>query len=275
MIGRLSILLGVVVGYIAALIQGQIDFTPVNEAAWFGLPHFQGPQVDWSVLGLFLPVVLVLVAENVGHVKSVALMTQTDMNPLMGRALLADGVATALAGMGGGSGTTTYAENIGVMAATKIYSTAVYWVAAASALMLSLIPKFGAVINTVPAGVLGGAGTVLYGMIGLLGARIWVENKVNFSSPVNLFTAAVALIAGIANFSFSVGGASFEGIAIGTLGAIGIYHMMKVIAKWRGTDFNEPVTPRQSAKSSPKTTPPSSKGKKPRPNPPKSTKRRP
>jgi len=243
MIGRLSILIGVVIGYIAAVFQGQVDFKPVSDAAWIGLPTFQTPQVDWTVLGLFLPVVLVLVAENVGHVKSVALMTKMDLNPKIGRALLADGVATTLAGLGGGSGTTTYAENIGVMAATKIYSTAVYWVAAFVALLLSLIPKFGAVINTIPAGVLGGAGTVLYGMIGLLGARIWVENKVNFSSPVNLLTAAVALIAGIANYSFSVGAASFGGIAIGAIGCIVIYHVMRVIAKARGTDHDEPASP--------------------------------
>ncbi|MDR0283724.1 MAG: NCS2 family nucleobase:cation symporter [Propionibacteriaceae bacterium] len=243
LIGRLSILIGVIIGYIAALIQGQIDFGPVQAAGWIGFPHFQTPQADWSVLGLFLPVVLVLVAENVGHVKSVALMTNTDMNPVMGRALLADGVATMFAGLGGGSGTTTYAENIGVMAATKIYSTAVYWVAAGFALLLSIIPKFGALINTIPVGVLGGAGTVLYGMIGLLGARIWVENKVNFSSPVNLLTAAVALIAAIADFSFSIGAASFGGIAIGSIGAIVIYHVMRVIAKWRGTDYDEPASP--------------------------------
>ena len=243
LIGRLSILLGVIVGYIAALFQGEVDFTAVNEAAWIGLPHFQTPVVDWSILGLFLPVVLVLVAENVGHVKSVALMTDTNMDPLMGRALLADGVATMLAGFGGGSGTTTYAENIGVMAATKIYSTAVYWVAAGFALALSLIPKFGALINTIPIGVLGGAGTVLYGMIGLLGARIWVENKVNLASPVNLLTAAVALIAGIADFTFSIGEASFGGIAIGTVGAICIYHLMRLVANWRGTNLDEPASP--------------------------------
>ena len=246
-VGRLSILLGVIVGYIAALIQGEVDFAPVSQAAWIGLPTFQAPEIDWSILGLFLPVVLVLVAENVGHVKSVALMTDTNMDPVMGRALFADGVATIFAGLGGGSGTTTYAENIGVMAATKIYSTAVYWVAAGFALALSLIPKFGALINTIPMGVLGGAGTVLYGMIGLLGARIWVENRVNLASPVNLLTAAVALIAGIADFSFSIGEASFGGIAIGTVGAIVIYHLMRVIANWRGTNLDEPASPTSSS----------------------------
>jgi xanthine/uracil permease len=184
---------------------------------------------------MFLPVVLVLVAENVGHVKSVALMTGRNYDKSMGRALLADGVATTLAAIGGGSGTTTYAENIGVMAATKIYSTAVYWVAAATALVLSLFPKFGAAIATVPPGVIGGAGTVLYGMIGLLGARIWIENKVDFSSPVNLMPAAVALIAGIADFTFTIGSMTFTGIATGTIAAFALYHGMRWLGRVRGS----------------------------------------
>ena len=126
LLGRLSILLGVLVGYVAALLQGQVTFDAVGEAAWLGLPTFTLPTVDFSVAALFLPVVLVLIAENVGHVKSVALMTNRNLDKSMGRALLADGVATTIAGLGGGSGTTTYAENIGVMAATKVYSTALY-----------------------------------------------------------------------------------------------------------------------------------------------------
>ncbi|MCL2787062.1 MAG: nitrate reductase, partial [Micrococcales bacterium] len=153
----------------------------------------------------------------------------------IGRALLADGVATAFAGLGGGSGTTTYAENIGVMAATKVYSTAVYWIAAGTALLLSLCPKFGAAVNTVPPGVIGGAGVVLYGMIGLLGARIWVENKVDFSSPVNLFPAAIALILGIADATFEIGSMKLTGIAVGTIAAFVFFHGMRGIAKLRGT----------------------------------------
>jgi len=143
------------------------------------------------------------------------------------------------AGAGGGSGTTTYAENIGVMAATRIYSTAVYWVAAATALLLSLCPKFGELIATIPAGVLGGAGTVLYGMIGLLGARIWIENRVDFGNSVNLLTAAVALIAGIANFTFANG--NIGGITVGAFAAIIIYHIMRWIAKRCGT-FGDDLT---------------------------------
>ena len=241
-LGRLSILVGVLVGYAVAAIRGEVTFDALGEAGWIGLPDFTTPTFSVSVLGLFIPVVLVLIAENIGHVKSVAAMTGENLDPVTGRALFADGLATTLAGFGGGSGTTTYAENIGVMAATRVYSTAAYYVAAATALLLSLSPKFGALIATIPSGVIGGAGTVLYGMIGVLGARIWIQNKVDFSDPVNLTTAAVALIAGIANFTWAVGSLTFEGIAIGTAAALGIYHLMRTVARWRGTTA-EPASP--------------------------------
>ncbi|WP_419705195.1 uracil-xanthine permease family protein [Promicromonospora sp. NFX87] len=235
LVGRLAILLGVVIGYAVATVRGEVDFSKVGDAAWVGLPHFVAPSFDPNVLGLFLPVVLVLIAENVGHVKSVAAMTGRNYDPLTGRALLADGVATTLAGLGGGSGTTTYAENIGVMAASRVYSTAAYWVAAFGALVLSLSPKFGALIASVPEGVLGGVTTMLYGMIGILGARIWVQAKVDFSDPVNLATAAVPLVIGIAGFTWTAGDLEFGAIALGTASALVIYHVMGVIGRWRGT----------------------------------------
>jgi uracil-xanthine permease len=235
LIGRLAILLGVVIGYAVAALRGEVDFSDVGKADWVGLPHFVAPSFDPGVLGLFLPVVLVLIAENVGHVKSVAAMTGRNYDPLTGRALLADGIATTLAGLGGGSGTTTYAENIGVMAASRVYSTAAYWVAAFGALLLSLSPKFGALVASVPDGVLGGVTTMLYGMIGILGARIWVQAKVDFSDPVNLTTAAVPLVIGIANFTWTAGDLQFGGIALGTAAALVIYHVMGAIGRWRGT----------------------------------------
>ncbi|WP_427016090.1 uracil-xanthine permease family protein [Pseudarthrobacter sp. P1] len=234
-LGRLAILVGVLAGYLVALLRGEVDFSSIDAAAWIGLPQFQTPTFHIAVVGLFVPVVLVLVAENIGHVKSVALMTGKNLDPYAGRALLSDGIATTLAGLGGGSGTTTYAENIGVMAATKVYSTAAYYVAATAALVLSFSPKFGAMIATVPVGVLGGAATLLYGMIGVLGVRIWVQNKVSFSNQVNLTTAAVALIIGIADYTWTIGQLQFAGIALGTAAALVIYHGMNALAKWRGT----------------------------------------
>lgn len=241
-LGRLSILLGVVTGYLVAVVRGEVDFAPVGEADLFGFPEFTTPVFEPQLLALFIPVVLVLIAENVGHVKTVAAMTGENLDASMGRALIADGVATTLAGAGGGSGTTTYAENIGVMAANRVYSTAAYVVAAAAALLLSLSPKVGAIIATIPGGVLGGAGTVLYGMIAVLGARIWLQNKVDFSDPVNLMTAGAALIVAAANYSFSWGDLLFEGIAIGTATALVGYHVMRGIQRWRGTGA-EPASP--------------------------------
>lgn len=240
LIGRLSIVLGVLVGYIAASLMGEVDFTTVKEAAWIGLPDFHAPANPfsdptlWGLLPAFLPVVLVLIAENVGHVKSVGLMIDRDLDPVAGRALLADGLSTILAGFGGGSGTTTYGENIGVMAATRVYSTAAYWVAGCFAVLLSFSPKIGALINSIPAGVLGGVTVALYGLIGLIGVKIWIDNKVDFSKPVNQFSAAVAMIIGIADFQLHIGDVVFNGIALGAISAIGIYHIMNWIATARG-----------------------------------------
>ncbi len=175
---------------------------------------------------------IVLIAENTGHIKAVATMTGQNLDRSLGRGYMGDGLATMLAGLGGGSGTTTYAENIGVMAATRVYSTAAYWVAGIVAILFGCSPKFGALIATVPVGVLGGAGTILYGMIVILGCRIWVENRVNFTNPVNLIPAAIGLILGAGNYtlSFDHGNIAFSGIATGAFGAIIVYQVMKFIA---------------------------------------------
>ena len=242
LLGRLAIFLSVAFGYVLALVldwidsdNDYIDTSGIADAAWVGLPDFQTPTFDLGVLPLFLPVVLVLVVENIGHVKSVAMMTGKDYDDTMGRALAADGLATMLAGSGGGSATTTYAENIGVMSATKVYSTAAYWVAGAAAILLGLSPKVGAVIAAIPPGVLGGVTTALYGLVGIIGVQIWVSNKVDFSKPINQFTAAIPLIIGIADYTWQVGDLVFAGISLGSIAALVIYHSMRVIGGWRGT----------------------------------------
>ncbi|NMW99042.1 nitrate reductase [Mobiluncus curtisii] len=238
-IGRLSILIGVLIGYATAVIRHEVNFEAISKADWVGFPSFHAPTFSPALLGLFLPVVLVLIAENVGHVKSVSAMTGQNLDDLTGRALIADGLSTMIAGSGGGSGTTTYAENIGVMAATRVYSTVAYIVAAIGALALSMLPKFGEIIATIPPGVLGGAATILYGMIGMLGVRIWVQNQVDFADPVNLNTAAVAMVMAIANYTLVVGDVKFEGIAMGSFGAIVMYHVMRAISNLRGTKLEQ------------------------------------
>ncbi|HWC23731.1 MAG TPA: solute carrier family 23 protein [Flexivirga sp.] len=241
-LGRLAILGGVAAGYVTACVRGEVDFDAVGKADWVGLPTFHSPHFDAGVIALFVPVVLVLVAENIGHVKSVAQMTARDLDGVQGRALFADGISTALAGVGGGSGTTTYAENIGVMAATKVYSTAAYWFAAFGALVLSFCPKFGEAIATIPVGVLGGAGVVLYGMIGLLGARIWIEARIDFSNAINLTPAAIGLIIGIADFTWTIGDVQLAGIALGTMAVLLAYHVMRAINRFSRV-LPDPTTP--------------------------------
>lgn len=230
---RISIFLGLVVGYLVALAMGDVKTEGITSAEWFALPTFTAPTFDMSIMILFLPVVLVLIAENVGHVKAVSAMTGKNLDDQMGNALMADGVATTLAGFGGGSGTTTYAENIGVMAATRVYSTAAYWIAGIGAVGLSLSPKFGAVLSATPAGALGGVSTALFGMIGILGARIWIDNKVDFANSTNLLIASSALIIGIADYSWTRGDYTFTGIVNATLVAVIGYRVLHSLAEAR------------------------------------------
>ena len=231
--GRISIFLGVLIGWVVAAMTGGIDpaaATALQNAAWFGLPPITTPEFTWAAALLMLPVVLVLIAENTGHIKAVAEMTGENLDKSLGRGYMGDGAATMLAGFFGGSGTTTYAENIGVMAATRVYSTAAYAVAGVGAILLGLCPKFGALILTMPLSVLGGVTTVLYGLIAVLGARIWVENRVNFHLNENLMPAAIALIVGAGNFTWMVNSdLKFEGIALGTVAVLASYHLMHAI----------------------------------------------
>lgn len=227
----------------------RINFSAVGAANWIGLPE-SITQPDGTVLSgahlptfsatfilLIIPGVIALVAENAGHVKAVEEMTKRNLNPYMGRAFMGDGAGTALAGLVGGSPTTTYAENIGVMAATRVYSTAAYYVAAVVAILFGFSPKFGAVVAAVPSGVLGGITVVLYGMIGLLGAKIWVDNKVSFGSPLNLVPLAAGLVIGIGDVALKFTDSfSITGIALGTIVTIVAYHAVKPFAPadWLG-----------------------------------------
>ncbi|WP_243229043.1 uracil-xanthine permease family protein [Microbacterium sp. CIAB417] len=247
-LGRISIFLGVIVGYIVAAATGQLKFEGIEDVAWIGLPDFHLAAITdpaaWALVPMFLPVVLVLIAENVGHVRGVATMTEDpSINRHTGRALVADGLATTIAGGFGGSGTTTYGENIGVMAATRVYSTAAYWVAGIVAILLAFSPKIGFVFNTIPQGVLGGVTTALYGLIGVIGIKIWVDNRVDFSRPVNQYTVAVSFVIAIAGFAMGWGNFQLGAIVLGTVAALLIYHLGNAIARWRktGADDGGPI----------------------------------
>ncbi len=230
---RLPILLGGVIGYVVylALANGlnlgpAIDFAKLGDAAWIGLPNFTAPTFSFNAVTLIAPIAIVLVAENLGHVKAVGAMTGRNLDPYLGRAFLGDGIATMVAGFGGGTGVTTYAENIGVMAVTKIYSTLIFVIAAFVAIALGFSPKFGALIGTIPWAVLGGLAIVLFGLIAATGARIWGENKVDFSESRNLITVAAALTMGAGNFTVKIGDFELGGIGTATLAAIVLYQVL-------------------------------------------------
>ena len=221
----------------------RVNLQGVSDAAWVGFPPhtsmvngqevagWHTPSFSVAAILLVLPAVIALIAENTGHVKAVAEMTGHDLDPVMGRAIIGDGFGTALASAVGGSPTTTYAENIGVMAATRVYSTAAYYVAALVAVIFGLSPKFGALVAATPGGVLGGITVVLYGMIGLLGAKIWKENGVDFGNPINLVPVAAGIVIGIGNVSLKLtDNFSVSGIALGTIVAIGAYHLARSLA---------------------------------------------
>ena len=267
-VGRIAIFVSLVVGYLLSwifdLVFGpitsfdagagkvtthlRVNWSGVAEAPWFGLPPvsdlstwklhaatnvvgFHAPTFNAAFILIALPVLIALIAENTGHVKAVAEMTGTNLDPEMGRAIAADGAASMLATAVGAGPTTTYAENIGVMAATRVYSTAAYVVAAVVAILFGLSPKFGAVISATPGGVLGGVTVVLYGMIGLLGAKIWKENRVDFGNPVNLVPVAAGIIIGIGDVSLKITDSfTLSGIAFGTLVTVIVYHLAHWLA---------------------------------------------
>ena len=248
---RISIFLALVFGYLLSWILdstiGEItsqpaaggdpvahfrtNFDGVASADWIGLPAFHAPSFQANFILLVLPAVIALLAENAGHVKAVGEMTKRDLDPVLGRAIFGDGVGTVIASAVGGSPTTTYAENIGVMAATRVYSTAAYYVAALVAILFGLCPKFGALVAATPGGVLGGITVVLYGMIGLLGAKIWKENGVDFANPINLVPLAAGIVIAIGNVTIVVNsGFSLQGIALGTIVAVVGWHVARVLA---------------------------------------------
>lgn len=267
-LGRIAIFLALVIGYLLSWLfdvllgpkyglnpatkeweyASRVNWDAVVTADWFGLPPVTDlvnwtygattnmvgwhlPSFNFAFALIALPVTIALIAENTGHVKAVAEMTGENLDHDMGRAIAADGFTSMLATTSGAGPTTTYAENIGVMAATRVYSTAAYVVAALVAIGFGFSPKFGAIISATPGGVLGGITVVLYGMIGLLGAKIWKENNVDFGNPLNLIPAAAGIIIGVGDVTirfseeFSLGG-----IALGTMVTVGVYHIARLIA---------------------------------------------
>ena len=267
-LGRIAIFLALVIGYLvswlADVLTGpitsfspaagevtthpRVDWSAVDAAPLLGFPPLtdlttwqfnaatnvvgiHGPNFNVAFALIALPVVIALIAENTGHVKAVAEMTGADLDRDMGRAIAGDGIGSVVATAVGAGPTTTYAENIGVMAATRVYSTAAYVVAAVVAILFGFSPKFGAIVSATPGGVLGGITVVLYGMIGLLGAKIWKENGVDLGNPINLVPTSAGIIIGVGNVSLEITPEFvLSGIALGTIVTVAVYHLAHALA---------------------------------------------
>ena len=227
MLRRLLLLVGLILAYAVYYVVTNglgygvpIEFTGVQQAAWVGLPTIHTPTFDKNGIVIIAPVAFILIAENLGHFKAVEGMTKTHVTPYIGRAFFADGLATTFSAGFGGTGVTTYAENIGVMAVTKVYSTTIFVLAGLVAIFLGLSPKFGAIIASIPPALIGGASIVVFGLIAVAGVKIWIDNHIDFSKNSNLIIAAVTVIMGTGNFSLHLGGFDLGGIGTATLTAI-------------------------------------------------------
>ena len=224
---RLLLLIGLLISYLIYFVVTNvmgwgtpINFAPIQQAAWFGVPDFHAPVFDVNAMLIIAPIAFILVAENLGHIKAVGAMTGENLDPHIGKAFVADGVATTLAGGVGAPGMTTYGENIGVMAVTRVYSTIIFVVAGVFAIFLGLSPKFGAIIHTIPTAILTGASIVVFGLITIAGAKIWIENKVDFSKNKNLMVAAVTIILRTGDFALQLGSFNLGGIGTATFAAL-------------------------------------------------------
>jgi uracil-xanthine permease len=229
---RLGVLAGVVVGWVVAALSGGLDaarVTALGAAPWLGIPALHEPQLRPSVMLAMLPAVLVLTAQSVAYTKAIGAVTGRDLAGNVGDALIANGLATALSGAGGGSGLTPLGENVGVMAMSKVYSTAAYLAAALGAVVLSFSPKFTALVETLPAGVIGGMSVVLFGMIVMIGVRLWLDNDVNLADPLNLMVAGAAIVAGAGDITIDIGWLHLTGIVWGSLLIVLGYPLLRTL----------------------------------------------
>ncbi len=220
----IPVLIAVVTGYLVAAVTGQVDFAPVANAAWVGLPNFVTPTINPEAISLIVPVVVMLVAENLGHVKAISAYMERDLTSDVGNTFMGDATATFVSALGGGTGQTTYAENIGVMSITKVFSIRPLRVAAVTAILLGLVPKFGALIGTIPVPVMGGISFLLFGLIAGTSSKVistaaedWgtLENFGVFGISVALCTAMVAK-----NVTLNLGGVVLDPIGASTFAAV-------------------------------------------------------
>lgn len=239
-IGTVPVLLSIVVGYLVSIAVGLVDFSGVAAAAWVGLPHFSMPKFDLGAIALIAPVAVVTVIEHIGHLLAVGEIVDRDYRDMLPRSLTGDGLSTMISGFVGGPPTTTYAENIGVMSVTRVYSTQIFWYAAAFACIVGgFCPKLAALIQSIPSPVMGGVCLLLFGLIASNGLRMLVSNKVDFDVNRNLMIASVVIILGVgmetAGIAIPIGDYTLPGMATSTL--VGI--LLNLILPMPAADVEE------------------------------------
>jgi len=217
----IPILMGIIVGYLVSIPLNLVNFDGIAKAAWIGLPHITLPAFDITAIAIIAPVAIVVIVEHIGHLLVINEITGKDFMPMLPESLFGDGIATAISGALGGTPSTTYAENIGVMAVTKVYATQLFWYAGAFAFIIGgFIPKFGAMISSIPTPVMGGISLLLFGLIASSGLRLLVKSGIDFSHSRNLIMSSVVLVIGVGmetgGFSIPLGKYSVPGMALAT-----------------------------------------------------------
>lgn len=229
----IPILLAIIIGYIAAAIVGIVDLSPVQEASWFALPAFSHPTFNWGAMTIILPATLVVISEHIGHQLVTGKIIGRNLihKPGLHKTLFADGFSTMLSGFGGSVPTTTYGENIGVMAMTRVYSTWVIGGTAILSILLGFIGKVSALIQSIPPEVMGGVSFLLYGMIGVSGIRLLVDAKVDYNLPRNQALTAIPFITGLSGAYVQLGSVKLTGMALATVVALILGLLLFVLDK--------------------------------------------
>ncbi len=221
-LSNISVLCGVVVGYVCAAFFGLIDFSSLTEVPWFGLPSFMFPSFSLTAIVLIAPVALILVVDHIGHLFIVGEVTGRDFTGILHRSLLGDGLATIVAGLCGAPPATTYAENMGVMSMTRVFASQIFWYAAGFAILVGgFCPKFEALISSIPNSVIGGVSIIIFGLIACNAMRVLISNKVDLNGTKEALILALVLIIGVGmtvmNFSFPIGAYPLPGFAVAML----------------------------------------------------------
>lgn len=238
----IPILIAVIAGYIAAVLCGMVDFTAVAEAPIFALPKFQMAKFDINAILIILPVILVITSEHIGHQVVTSKIVGRDLikDPGLHRSLLGDNLSTAISGLIGSVPTTTYGENIGVMAVTKVYSVRVIAGAAILSVVCSFIGKLSMLIQTIPGPVIGGISFLLYGMIGTSGIRILVDQKVDYAKSQNLILTSVIFVAGLSGIALKIGNVELKGMVLASVVGMAMSLIFYVLDRLKLTnDYEE------------------------------------